>query len=109
MCLIYHLNNVATKNIIAYLNKGEKLTGINYDIWHKKITFLPNEQELYEHLTTAVTRPPEGNTAQHCRDLEIFDAWSKKDRCTPFTLLSCMHDNLIGAYEHCDTAKAMWD
>ncbi|GAV80005.1 UBN2_2 domain-containing protein [Cephalotus follicularis] len=97
------------KNIIADLKKGEKLTGTNYDIWHKKITFLLNEQEFYEHLTTTMTRPPEGKTAQHHRDLEVFEAWSKKHRCARFTLLSCMHDDLIGAYEHCATAKAMWD
>ncbi|GAV85274.1 UBN2_2 domain-containing protein [Cephalotus follicularis] len=54
-------------------------------------------------------RPPEGNTAQHRRDLEIFEAWPKKDRCARFTLLSCMHDDLIGAYEHCATSMVMWD
>ncbi|GAV86405.1 UBN2_2 domain-containing protein [Cephalotus follicularis] len=100
---------MATKKIIADLNKGEKLTGTNYDIWHKKMTFLLNEQELFEHLTTIMTRPPEGNTAQSRRDLEAFETWSKKDRCARFTLLSCMHDDLIGAYEHCATAKEMRD
>ncbi|GAV70485.1 LOW QUALITY PROTEIN: UBN2_3 domain-containing protein, partial [Cephalotus follicularis] len=90
---------MASKNIIADLNKGEKLTGTNYDI-HKKMTFLLNEQELYEHLTTTMTKPPEG---------KVFEAWSKKDRCARFTLLSCMHDDLIGAYEHSPTAKEMWD
>ncbi|GAV59620.1 UBN2_2 domain-containing protein [Cephalotus follicularis] len=60
------------------------------------MTFLLNEQ-------------PEGNTVQHRRDLEVFEAWSKKDRCARFTLLSCMYDDLIGAYEHYATAKAMWD
>ncbi|GAV81646.1 UBN2_3 domain-containing protein, partial [Cephalotus follicularis] len=87
---------MATKNIIADLNKGEKLTGTNYDIWFKKMTFLLNE-------------PPEGNTAQSRRNLEAFETWSKKDHCARFTLLSCMHDDLIGAYEHCVTAKEMWD
>ncbi|GAV87291.1 UBN2_3 domain-containing protein [Cephalotus follicularis] len=102
-------DNIATRNIIADLKKGEKLTGTNYDIWYKKMTFLFNEQELYEHLPTTMTRPPEGNTTQHRRDIEVFEAWSKKDRCARFTLLSCMHDDLIGAYEHCAIAKAMWD
>ncbi|GAV75312.1 UBN2_2 domain-containing protein [Cephalotus follicularis] len=100
---------MATKNIIADLNKGEKLIGTNYDIWHKKMTFLLNEQELYEHLTTIMTRPPKGNTAQSRRDLEVFETWSKKDHCARFTLLSCMHGDLISAYEHCATAKEMWD
>ncbi|GAV65564.1 UBN2_3 domain-containing protein [Cephalotus follicularis] len=98
-----------TKNIIADLNKGEKLTDTNYDIWHKKLTFLLNEQELYEHLTTTMIRPPEGNTTQHRPDLEEFESWSKKDHYARFTLLSCIHDDLIGANEHCPTAKEIWD
>ncbi|GAV83069.1 UBN2_3 domain-containing protein [Cephalotus follicularis] len=97
------------KNIIADLNKGEKLTDTNYNIWYKKMNFLLNEQELYEYLTTVMTRPPEENTVQSHRDLEAFETWSKKDRCARFTLLSCMHDDIIGAYEHCATAKEIWD
>ncbi|GAV81340.1 UBN2_2 domain-containing protein [Cephalotus follicularis] len=100
---------MASKNIIADLNKGEKLTGTNYDIWHKKMTFLLNKQELYEHLTTIMTKPPEGNTVQSRRDLEVFETWSKKDRCARITLLSYMYDDLIAAYEHCATTKEMWD
>ncbi|GAV90623.1 UBN2_3 domain-containing protein [Cephalotus follicularis] len=100
---------MATKNIIADLNKGEKLTGTNYDIWHKKMTFLLNDQELYEHLTTNMTRPLKESTAQNCRDLEVFKAWSKKDRCVRFTLLSCMYVELIGAYEHYPITKEIWD
>ncbi|GAV59488.1 UBN2 domain-containing protein [Cephalotus follicularis] len=34
---------------------------------------------------------------------------SKKDRSTCFTLLNCMHDDLINAYEHCVTTKEMWN
>ncbi|KAK2970052.1 hypothetical protein RJ640_008913 [Escallonia rubra] len=42
---------MATKNVIADLVKGEKLNGDNYDVWHKKMKFMLNEQELEEHLT----------------------------------------------------------
>ncbi|GAV83070.1 UBN2_2 domain-containing protein [Cephalotus follicularis] len=56
-----------------------------------------------------MTRPPEGNTVQSHRDLEAFETWSKKDCCARFTLLSCMHDDIIGAYEHCATVKEIWD
>ncbi|GAV82244.1 UBN2_2 domain-containing protein [Cephalotus follicularis] len=73
------------------------------------MTFLLNEEELNEHLSTTMIRPPEGTIAQHRRDLEVFEAWSKKDHCAHFTLLSCMHEDLIGAYEHCPTTKEMWD
>ena len=30
----------AFKNIAAKLNKGEKLNGDNYDIWHHKIQYI---------------------------------------------------------------------
>ncbi|KAK2987294.1 hypothetical protein RJ640_000251 [Escallonia rubra] len=42
---------MATKNVIADLVKGEKLNRDNYDVWHKKMKFMLNEQELEEHLT----------------------------------------------------------
>ena len=41
----------ASKNIIADLNKGDKLDGDNYDIWHRKVQFILEEQELTEVLT----------------------------------------------------------
>uniref|UniRef100_A0A2N9EKF5 Integrase catalytic domain-containing protein n=1 Tax=Fagus sylvatica TaxID=28930 RepID=A0A2N9EKF5_FAGSY len=43
-----------------------------------------------------MTRPEDGNTAQHRRDLEAYQSWFKKDRSTHFTMLSSMHDDLIG-------------
>ncbi|OMO96514.1 Zinc finger, CCHC-type [Corchorus olitorius] len=36
---------MAAKNIIADLNKGEKLNGDNYNIWHRKFQFILEEQE----------------------------------------------------------------
>ena len=44
--LVLNLVKMASKSIIAYLNKGEKLDGDNYDIWHRKIRYVLNEQEL---------------------------------------------------------------
>ena len=52
-----------TKNIITDLNKGEKLDGDNYDIWHCKIQYILNEQEVMENLTQEMTAPEDGNTA----------------------------------------------
>ncbi|GAV72958.1 hypothetical protein CFOL_v3_16446 [Cephalotus follicularis] len=100
---------MTTKNIITDLNKREKLIGTNYDIGHRKMTFLLNEQELLNHLATTMTITTNGQAATHCRDLEASLAWSKKDRNTCITLLSCMHDDLIGTYEHCATTKEMLD
>uniref|UniRef100_A0A2N9FRW6 CCHC-type domain-containing protein n=1 Tax=Fagus sylvatica TaxID=28930 RepID=A0A2N9FRW6_FAGSY len=56
-----------------------------------------------------MTRPEDGNTAQHRRDLEAYQSWFKKDRSTRFTMLSSMHDDLIGEYETFQNAKDMWD
>ena len=41
---------IATKNIIAELNKGEKLNGDNYEIWHRKVQYILEEQEALETL-----------------------------------------------------------
>ena len=35
----------ASKNIATELNKGEKLNCDNYDIWHRKIQYILEEQE----------------------------------------------------------------
>ena len=55
-----------------------------------------------------MTRPEDGNTAQHKRDLEAYQSWSKKNRSTRFTMLSNIHDDLIGEYEAFQNAKDMW-
>jgi uncharacterized protein VirK/YbjX len=100
---------MASKNIIAELHKGFKLDGKNYDIWQRKVQYLLNEQELLDHLTNNMVPPEEGTTAQHRRDQQAYEAWFKRDRSARFTLLSCMHDDLIGEFENFPTAKDMWE
>jgi hypothetical protein len=95
-------------NVVADLTRGNKLIGNNYDIWNRKIQYLLNEQELQETLSNNMTRPEDGNTAQHRRDLETYQSWFKKDRSTRFTMLSSMHDDLIREYEAFQNAKDMW-
>ena len=56
-----------------------------------------------------MTKLEDGNTAQHRRDLEAYQSWFKKDRSLCFTMLSSMHDDLIGKYETFQNAKDMWD
>ena len=81
---------MASKSIIANLNKGEKLDGDNYDIWHRKIRYILNEQEVLETITQSLTTPQHGDTPQHQRDLNAYESWLKKDRYARFTLLSSM-------------------
>jgi xylose isomerase len=100
---------MAAKNVVADLTRDDKLTGNNYVIWHRRIQYLLNEQELLETLSSNMTRLEDGNTAQHKRDFEPYQSWFKKDRSTRFTMLSNMHDDLIEEYEAFQNAKDMWD
>ncbi|OMO55158.1 Heat shock protein Hsp90 [Corchorus capsularis] len=99
---------MAAKNVVADLNKGEKLDGDNYDIWRRKIQYLLDEQEVLETLDQVMAEPEEGNTAQHRRDLAVYQEWRKKERCVRFTMLSSMHNDLIGEFEQYQTAHEMW-
>ena len=59
---VMNVVNMATKNVVADLTKGEKLDRTNYDIWHRKIQYLLNEQEVLETLTTVMMKLENGNT-----------------------------------------------
>ena len=98
---------MASKTIIVDLNKGEKLDGENYDIWHPKIQYILNEQEVLETLTQEMIAPEDGNTTQHHHDREAYKSWLKKDHCTDFTMLSSMHNDLISEFEECVTTRAL--
>ncbi|KAK2987291.1 hypothetical protein RJ640_024654 [Escallonia rubra] len=63
------VNIMATKNVIADLVKGEKLNKDNYDVWHKKMKFMLNEQELEEHLTKEMVAPTEYDELPTCKAL----------------------------------------
>ena len=106
---VMNVVNMATKNVVADLTKGEKLDGTNYDMWHRKIQYLLNEQEVLETLTNVMMQPKNGNTTQHHRDLEAYESWVKKDRCACFTILSSMHNVLIGEFENYPNAQKMWN
>ena len=98
---------MAVKNVVADLTRGDKLTSNNYDIWHKKIQYLLNEQELMETLSSKMTRTEDKNTIQHKRDLKAYQFWYKKDRSTHFIMLRSIHNDLIGEYETFQNAKDM--
>ena len=101
--------NMVTKNVLVDLTKGEKLDGTNYGMWHRKIQYLLNEQEVLETLTNVMMRHENGNTAQQRRDLEAYESWVKKDHCACFTMLSSMHNDLIGEFEDYPNAQEMWN
>ncbi|XP_024036182.1 uncharacterized protein LOC112096753 [Citrus clementina] len=101
----------ASKNIVVELNKGEKLNDDNYNIWHRKILYILEEQETLEALNNTLAEPEQGSTAQHMRDLEAYQAWKKKNSNARITLLSSMQDDLMceyEKYEKYETAQEMW-
>ena len=67
-------SEMASKSIVADLNKGEKLDGENYNIWHYKIQYVLNDQEVLETLTHSLSKPDEGSTKQHQRDLATYES-----------------------------------
>ena len=64
---------MASKNIIADWNKGKKLDGENYEIWHRKIQHLLIEKEILKTPTHSMEAPlEEDSDPQHRRDVEIY-------------------------------------
>lgn len=55
-----YCSEMASKNVIADLNKGEKLDDKNYYLWSKKIQYLLNELDVLKTLTTTMEPPEEG-------------------------------------------------
>jgi hypothetical protein len=100
---------MASKSIVVDLNKGEKLDGENYDIWHRKIRYVLNEQEVLETLSHSLTEPMQEDTEQNIRDFAAFENWRKKDQSACFTMLSSMHNDLIGEFEVYPTAQGIWE
>ena len=108
---IYVMNvvNIATKNVVAYLTKEEKLDWTNYDLWHRKVQYLLNEQEALETLTNVMMQPGNGNTGQHHRGLEAYKSWVGKDWCARFTMLSSIHNDLIREFKDHPNVEEMWN
>jgi hypothetical protein len=49
------------------------------------------------------------DTEQNIRDFAAFENWRKKDQSARFTILSNMHNDLIGKFEVYPTAQGMWE
>ena len=66
---------MASKNIIANLNKGDKkLNGENYHVWHLKIQYVLEKQEALEVVNHTMEDPGQGNGVQQRWDQEIYRA-----------------------------------
>lgn len=54
----------ATMIVVAKLNKDDKMDGDNYDMWHRKVQYILEEQEVLEAINNTMTEPPVGCTAE---------------------------------------------
>ena len=71
--------------------------------------YIIDEQEVLEILTQEMPTLEEGNVTQHRCNRETYQNCLKKDSCAGFTMLSSMHNDLIGEFEEHATACAMQD
>ena len=99
----------ATKSIIVDLNQGEKLNEKNYDIWHCKIQYVLEEQDMLKTITQPMAEPKQGNIAQYRHEMEAYQAYKRKDHVACILLLSSMRNDIMLRFErHCST-QAVWD
>ena len=96
---VYIVNMAVTKSIIVDLNQGEKLNEKNYDVWHRKIQYVLEEQDMLETITQPMAEPEQGNTAQHRRDMEAYQAYKRKDRVASILLLSSIRNDIMLCFE----------
>ncbi|KAL0307268.1 UNVERIFIED_CONTAM: hypothetical protein Sradi_6144100 [Sesamum radiatum] len=81
-------------------------------MWHRKIQYFLHHKKILDHLTTSMAEPKEpenGQTAQYRRELDAYNKWLEQDMTARFTMLTCMHDNLIREYEKYPMAKELWE
>ena len=56
---------IATRSIVADLNQRDKLNDKNYDVWHRKIQYLLEEQDMLETIMQSMVELEHGMTAEH--------------------------------------------
>jgi len=100
---------MAFKNIIADLNKGEKLDGNNYDIWYRKVQISSMSKRFWKPWHGPWMRLKKGSGPQRQRDAEAYVKWAKKDHCAHFVMLSSMHNDLISVFGDYKTAREKWN
>ena len=98
-----------TKSIIADLNQGDKLNEKNYHVWHHKIQYVLEEQDMLETITQPMAEPEQGKTAQHRCDMEAYQAYKRKDRVACILLLSSMRNDIMLRFERHRSAQVVWD
>ena len=90
---------VVTRSIVADLNQGDKLNEKNYDVWHHKIQYLLEEQDMLETITQLTVELEHRISAQHRRDMEAYQDDKRKNRIACILMLSNMRNSLMLCFE----------
>lgn len=107
---------MAARNMIGCMQSDDKLDGSNYDVWHLKVQFYLNNDDMLDLVAASMAPPAEKDeqgrditgTEQYKENLKTCQAWFKRARSACYTMLSCMRDDLLGEFERFYTAKDMW-
>ena len=68
---------MVTQTLLLIWQKEKKMDDNNYDIWHRKIQYPLNGQEVLKMLTNAMIQHEVQNLAQHQCDMEAYNSWVK--------------------------------
>ena len=72
----------------------------NYDVWHHKIEYLLEEQDMLKTILKSMVELEHGLTAQHRRDMEVYQAYKRKDIVTHILMLSNMRNDMMLRFEN---------
>ena len=64
---------------------------------------------MMETITQPMAEPEQGNTAQHRRDMEAYQAYKRKDRVARILLLSSMRNDIMLRFERHRSNQTVWD
>ena len=103
------LDMATSKTIIIDLNHRDKLNKKNYDVWHRKIEYLLEEQEMLETITQPMVEPKQGNTSQHKLDMEAYQTYKRKDCVARSLMLSSMRNDIMLCFERHRSTQSVWD
>ena len=103
------LDMATSKIIIIDLNHRDKLNKKNYDVWHRKIEYLLEEQEMMETITQSTAELEQGNIAHHRLNMEAYQTYKHKDRTARILMLSSMRNDIMLCFERHHSAQAVWD
>ena len=106
LCLV---EMAATRSIVANLNQGDKLNDKNYDVWHHKIQYILEEQDMLETISQSMVEPEHGTTAQDMQDMGVYQAYKRTVRVARSLMLSSMRNDMMLCFENNRLAMAVWD